>query len=486
MSATLPFDLTGIQLDAGRKRSEQLYRALREKIVSTPGLFGAKLPATREMARLLGVSRNTVMAVYERLYADDLIETRQGDGTYIRYQGQDAVDTPPPLDIPLLQVDSRLPLSAQFNRHFVHDGPPRAFRIGMPAVDCFPFEIWSRLQNRFWRRRPIAQMGYGVPAGDLHLRELIASYLHTSRGLKCDPSQVIITLGAQQAIMLCSALLLRTGQDVIMENPCHWAAAGVFSCLGQNIKAINVDGEGLQTAQLMDYPNARMVYVSPSCQYPTGATLSLARRMALLEWAAQRQAWIMEDDYDGEYRYSGTPLMPLAALDNRHRVIYIGSFSKVMYPALRLGYMVVPQQLVEPLNLLRTLSTRQPPMNDQQVMSSFISEGHFQPHIRRMRRISQRRRDLLLAEWNAHLSHIGEMPEVASGLHATITLDSAQTETRLIQQAREAGIEITPLSALWLPGSPESPHHYGLVLGFAGIQEPEIIAAIQTLKQCWS
>ncbi|MEJ0229096.1 PLP-dependent aminotransferase family protein [Klebsiella michiganensis] len=485
MSVALPFDLTGIKLDAGRKRSEQLYRALREKMVNTPGLHGAKLPATRELARLLGVSRNTVVSVYERLYADDLIETRQGDGTYIRYRGQEVDEGPDVPEIPALRVDSRLPLTARFNRHFVHDGPPKAFRIGMPAIDHFPFDTWSRLQNRFWRRRPIAQMGYGVPAGDLQLRELIASYLHTSRGLKCDPAQVIITLGAQQAIMLCSALLLRVGQDVIMENPCHWAAAGVFSCLGLNIKAINVDDEGLQTAQLTDYPDARMVYVSPSCQYPTGATLSLSRRMTLLEWARKHQAWIMEDDYDGEYRYNGTPLMPLAALDNRHRVIYIGSFSKVMYPALRLGYMVVPQQLVEPLNLLRTLSTRQPPMNDQQVMASFISEGHFQPHIRRMRRISKSRRDLLLAEWNQHLSHIGVMPEVVSGLHAAITLDDAETETRLVSQAQAAGVEITPLSALWIPGTPESRHHYGVVLGFAGVMEADIVQSIQVLKKCW-
>ncbi|MDU3719381.1 MAG: PLP-dependent aminotransferase family protein, partial [Klebsiella michiganensis] len=165
--------------------------------------------------------------------------------------------------------------------------------------------------------------------------------------------------------------------------------------------------------------------------------------------------------------------------------IYIGSFSKVMYPALRLGYMVVPQQLVEPLNLLRTLSTRQPPMNDQQVMASFISEGHFQPHIRRMRRISKSRRDLLLAEWNQHLSHIGVMPEVASGLHAAITLDDAETETRLVSQAQAAGVEITPLSALWIPGTPESRHHYGVVLGFAGVMEADIVQSIQVLKKCW-
>lgn len=486
MKAKLPFELTGITLQPGRKRAEQLYLALRERIIATPDCSGARLPATRELAKILGVSRNTVVDVYERLYADGILEVLVGDGTYIKNL------TTIPLESPIEQtmiprpVRPRLAIAEQFNRHLIRGGLPKAFRIGLPALDQFPFEDWSRLQNRFWRRHPIQYMGYGDPAGDLQLRELIAHYLRNARGLKCSPSQILITLGAQQAIMIATGILTHPGESIVMENPCYWAAAGVFSCLGLNINPINVDNEGMLTNQLHDHSDIRMAYVSPSCQYPTGATMSLPRRLELLNWAQQNQAWIIEDDYDGEYRYTGAPLMPLAALDTTQRVLYIGSFSKVMYPSFRLGYLVAPAHLVQQLILLRTLSSRQPPINDQRVMADFIAEGYFQPHIRRMRRVALARRNILLASWREHLSHIGEMPEVASGLHVTIRLASLEREKELIAKAAMIGVEITPLSSLWLTGAPESTNHYGLILGFAGINDPDIVAAILKLKQVWA
>jgi len=387
---------------------------------------------------------------------------------------------------PQMHIGYRLPIASLFNHHRIHEGAPKAFRIGMPAIDLFPFEVWSRLQTRFWRSEPVTHMGYGHPAGERQLRELIAQYLRHARGLKCDPSQIIITLGAQQAIMICAALLLRPDDEAVIENPGYWAAAGAFSCLGVKMHGIGVDDEGLLTSQLQQIPKARMAYVSPSCQYPTGATLSMARRMELLQWAEQNSAWIIEDDYDGEYRYNGTPLTPLAAIDQSNRVLYIGSFSKVMYPGLRLGYLVAPKQLVEQFLLVRTMSSRQPPMNDQMAMALFLSEGHFQQHSRRMRRAALARRDTLRQAWNQHLSHIGDMPQVASGLHVTIRLANLETEQRLIALALSAGIEITPLSASWLPGSAgEQTGRYGLVLGFACVKGDDIILAVQTLKRVW-
>ncbi|MDN6631995.1 MAG: PLP-dependent aminotransferase family protein, partial [Enterobacterales bacterium] len=306
-----------------------------------------------------------------------------------------------------------------------------------------------------------------------------------ARGLACDPAQILVTLGAQQAIMVSAAMLLRAEDEVVMENPCYWAAAGAFSCLGVHINAVGVDDDGLLTHQLAQIPKAKMAYVCPSCQYPTGVTMSLPRRLELLNWAIEREAWILEDDYDGEYRYSGTPLMPLAALDQSNRVIYIGSFSKVMYPGLRLGYMVAPPQLVSQRTLLRTMASRQPPINDQRVMADFIAEGHFQPHIRRMRRAGQLRRDALLKSWCQHLSHIGSMPEVASGLLVTIRLPNFEREQTLVAQAMSAGIEITPLSSLWLPESEENANHYGLILGVAGVSESAIERAVLKLKDIW-
>lgn len=485
MKPDLPFELTGITLKPGRKRTEQLYMALRERILLTAEAGGARLPATRELARLLGVSRNTVVNAYERLYADGFLEVRTGDGTFIKMlPAITPVIDEKPLNFPRL-VRPRLENAGQFNRHLIHGGLPKAFRIGLPALDQFPFEVWSRLQNRFWRHHPIEHMGYGDPAGDLQLRVLIARYLHNSRGIKCDPSQILITLGAQQAIMIATGISTYPGESVVIENPCYWAAAGVFSCLGLNINPINVDDEGLLTNQLFNHNDVRLAYVSPSCQYPTGATMSLSRRFELLSWAQQNQAWIIEDDYDGEYRYSGTPLMPLAALDKNQRVLYVGSFSKVMYPGFRLGYLIAPPHLIENLLLLRTLSTRQPPVNDQRVMAEFIAGGYFQPHIRRMRRVSLARRNALLAAWREHLAFVGEMSEVASGLHVTIKLSSYEIEQELLAKATAAGVEITPLSALWITGAPESENHYGLILGFAGISEPDILTAVLKLKQVW-
>ncbi len=489
LPAPQPLELTGITLKPGRKLSAQLYDALRELIIGNPGSSGAKLPASRELAEMLDISRNTVVNVYERLFAEGFIETRVGDGTYVaqlhslpkgRQPGEVLVVEPQ------MHIGYRLPIASLFNHHRIHEGAPKAFRIGMPAIDLFPFEVWSRLQTRFWRSEPVTHMGYGHPAGERQLRELIAQYLRHARGLKCDPSQIIITLGAQQAIMICAALLLRPDDEAVIENPGYWAAAGAFSCLGVKMHGIGVDDEGLLTSQLQQIPKARMAYVSPSCQYPTGATLSMARRMELLQWAEQNSAWIIEDDYDGEYRYNGTPLTPLAAIDQSNRVLYIGSFSKVMYPGLRLGYLVAPKQLVEQFLLVRTMSSRQPPMNDQMAMALFLSEGHFQQHSRRMRRAALARRDTLLQAWNQHLSHIGDMPQVASGLHVTIRLANLETEQRLIALALSAGIEITPLSASWLPGSAgEQTGRYGLVLGFACVKVDDIILAVQTLKRVW-
>lgn len=489
LPASLPFEITGLTLKPGRKLSIQLYDALRELIIGNPRSSGVKLPASRELAEMLDISRNTVVNVYERLFAEGFIETRVGDGTYVA-QLHSPPKTLHPGDNsmaePQLHIGYRLPMASLFNQHRIHEGVPKAFRIGMPAIDLFPFDIWSRLQTRFWRSEPMSHMGYGHPAGEPQLRELIAQYLRHSRGLKCDPSQIVITLGAQQAIMICSALLLRPEDEVVIENPCYWAAAGAFSCLGVKMHGIGVDEEGLQTGQLQQIPKARMAYVSPSCQYPTGATLSMARRMEILQWAEQNKAWIIEDDYDGEYRYSGTPLTPLAAIDQSNRVLYIGSFSKVMYPGLRLGYLVAPKQLVEQFLLVRTMASRQPPMNDQMAMALFLSEGHFQQHSRRMRRAALARRNALLDAWNQHLGHIGHMPQVSSGLHVTIRLANLETEQRLIAQALSVGIEITPLSASWLPdSSEEQTGRYGLVLGFACVKVPDIVLAVEALKRAW-
>ncbi|WP_165676155.1 aminotransferase-like domain-containing protein, partial [Metapseudomonas otitidis] len=324
MTATppLPVDLSGIRLDPARGLSRQLYEALRERILD--GRLGSRsrLPASRDLAALLGISRNTVTRAFDQLYAEGYVEGRVGDGTYVV-----ELSTSPPMALPEPPGPAPSLALERLERHHLPASPeraPRAFRIGVPAFDLFPFETWARLSARFWRKPSLARLGYGDPAGDRGLRELVAAYLRSSRGLACDAEQVVITCGAQQAISLCAQLLVQPGDRVAVENPGYRAAGHAFAVTGAQVVGVPVDNEGLVCAALPTVDNCRLVYLTPSHQYPTGVTLSLARRLELLEWAEREGGWIIEDDYDGEYRYSGVPLAPLASLDRQGRVLYVG------------------------------------------------------------------------------------------------------------------------------------------------------------------
>ncbi|WP_165675860.1 aminotransferase-like domain-containing protein, partial [Metapseudomonas otitidis] len=324
MTATppLPVDLSGIRLDPARGLSRQLYEALRERILD--GRLGSRtrLPASRDLAALLGISRNTVTRAFDQLYAEGYVEGRVGDGTYVV-----ELSTSPPVALPEPPGPAPSVALERLERHHLPASPeraPRAFRIGVPAFDLFPFETWARLSARFWRKPSLARLGYGDPAGDRVLRELVAAYLRSSRGLACDAEQVVITCGAQQAISLSAQLLVQPGDRVAVENPGYRAAGHAFSVAGAQVVGVPVDNEGLVCAALPAVDNCRLVYLTPSHQYPTGVTLSLARRLELLEWAEREGGWIIEDDYDGEYRYSGVPLAPLASLDRQGRVLYVG------------------------------------------------------------------------------------------------------------------------------------------------------------------
>jgi GntR family transcriptional regulator/MocR family aminotransferase len=481
----LPVDLSGIRLDSDQGLARQLYQALRERILDGRLAGRTRLPASRDLAELLGVSRNTVTRAFDQLYAEGYVEGRVGDGTYVADLASERPAAQQPASGPA--ASAALQRLQQHHLPPPLSGAPRAFRIGVPAFDLFPFEVWARLQARFWRKPSPARLGYGDPAGDATLRELVAAYLRSSRGLNCDPAQIVITCGAQQAISLCAQLLVQPGERVAVENPGYRAAGHAFAVAGAQLCGVPVDGDGLDTAALAAVEDCRLVYVTPSHQYPIGVTLSLARRLELLEWAERRDGWIIEDDYDGEYRYSGTPLTPLAALDRQARVLYVGTFCKIAFPALRLGYLVLPPTLTEAFARRRAVDMRHSEIGTQAVMAEFIAAGHFQRHVRRMRQAARARLEALLRDWPAAIPGCAALPKVEAGLHLCVRVDSLARERELVGAARAAGVEMNGLSDYWLPHSlgPEDARA-GLVLGFAAVPEAQIAEALVVLRRAWN
>jgi GntR family transcriptional regulator/MocR family aminotransferase len=358
--------------------------------------------------------------------------------------------------------------------------------VGVPAFDLFPFEVWAKLNGAFWRKPDLELLCYGDPAGDGRLRGLIAAYLRSSRGMQCTAEQIVITSGAQQAISLCAQLLVEPGDGVAVENPGYRAAGHAFALAGGKLHGVPVDGEGIDCQVLNSLEDCRVAYVTPSHQYPMGVVMSLARRLELLAWAERTGGWIIEDDYDGEYRYSGAPLSPLAALDRSGRVLYVGTFGKVAFPALRLGYLVLPAGLVDAFARRRAVDMRHSEVSTQAVMAEFMAAGHFQRHIRRMRRAALSRRNALLAGWPSGLAGVGELPSVAAGLHLTVRVDSLAREQQLLDLARAVEVEINGLSSYWLAqSSPPADQRAGLVLGFAAVPEPAIVQALERLRTVW-
>jgi len=456
---------------------QQLYTHMRTAILSGELKGGMKLPSTRALADELGVSRNTILNAYEQLLAEGYLESVEGSGTFVARVLPDLLLTTTPghrrVSTDTRRAESRPPLFSERARLQLaapqmspslppsSKGVPRPFSFGMPALDAFPYELWSRLVVRQARRMPDSAFTYQDAAGYRPLREAIAAHVTLSRRVHCTPEQIVIVSGAQGALDLASRMLLNAGDPVWMEDPGYFGARGALLGAGAQIIPVPVDNEGLVVADgIARAPHARLVYITPSHQFPLGVTMSLARRLALLDWAKRAEAYILEDDYDSEYRFAGRPLAALQGLDDAERVIYIGTFSKVLFPALRLGYLILPPPLVEAFLTVRRLMDVHTPMLEQAVLTDFIAEGHFRRHLRRMRTLYAERRAALLEA-------VRELPlEIHSpeaGIHCIGWLPDGMDDLALARRAAAHGLNLWPVSSFSI--KPSSTRK-GLVLGY--------------------
>jgi GntR family transcriptional regulator/MocR family aminotransferase len=366
-----------------------------------------------------------------------------------------------------------------------HEERPRAFRIGMPGVDVFPFRVWARLEARRWRR-PSYQLGYGDPAGYRPLRELLAAYLNASRGVHCAPEQIIVTSGSQQALFLIANLLLSPGDAAWVEMPGYPGTCAALHGVGARICPVPVDADGLDVAAgIKSRPDARLAYVTPSHQYPLGVTMSLKRRLELLSWAARSRMWIVEDEYDSEYRYTGPPIASLQSQDQAGSVIYVGTLSKVLFPGLRLGYVVVPPALVDAFTRGKAALDRHTATVPQIVLADFIAEGHFLRHIKRTREAYAERRAALLEAIDAHLADELIAGPTDAGFHVATAFRNGVDDKAITRAAMDNGVEVRALTpyydAVGIPARQVPPS--GLLLGFAAAKPEEILRAAPVLAQ---
>jgi GntR family transcriptional regulator / MocR family aminotransferase len=485
--------LTLIALDpaASRPLYQQIYDEIRTAILTGRLAPGARLPATRDLAVALGVSRTTVMDAFDQLGAEGYLAGRVGDGTYVaRMLPDDLLHTSvqesggPRLDAAGRRLSRRgARLVATPVSPVPNEGPPRVFRPFVPALDCFPFALWTQLTARRYRRSTHMLLSAVCAAGYQPLRAAIADYLRSARAVRCDPEQVIIVAGGQQALDLTARVLLDPGDAMWVEEPCSLLARGVVRGAGAHLVPVPVDEEGLDVAAGRDLAlDARLAYVTPSHQFALGMTMSLRRRLALLQWASQAQAWVLEDDHDSEYRYVGRPLAALQGLDSEGRVIYLGSFSKVLFPSLRLAYLVVPPDLVDAFVRARMLMDLWPPMLTQVVLADFIVEGHFSRHLRRMRALYAERQAVLVDAVTRELAGRLEVTAAEAGLHLVGWLGAGVDDQLAAQQAGAHMVDIPPLSAYYSAAVPRG----GVLLGYAAFSESDIRAGVQRLARAWT
>jgi GntR family transcriptional regulator/MocR family aminotransferase len=467
----------------------QLYDWFRRAIIDGRLRPGQRVPSSRSLAVELGVSRIPVLNAYEQLFAEGYFETLVGAGTYVARSIPDEA-----MHAAAGKTRKSLPESAETK------GPRRtshrsaaltpmpaqtwldnlgAFRVSLPALDHFPITIWSKLVARHAHKPPKGIMAYSGAMGYLPFRNAIAEYLGAFRAIRCDPSQILVTTGSQQGLQLSAQVLLDPKDRVAIEEPCYHGARQAFLATGARLVCIPVDGEGIKVADLVRRAkDVRAIYITPSHQYPTGMTMGAARRMILLSWAARSGAWIIEDDYDSEYRFDSRPIASLQGLDTDARVIYVGTFSKVLFPALRLGYVVVPKDLVAAFSAARDAADVFSSTLYQAVLTDFIREGHFARHVRRMRTLYMERRKMLVTAIQAEMPDLLDVIGAEAGMHLVALLPPGVDDVAVSISAAQNGISAMPLSACYA----KQPTRGGLILGYGGADESQISDGIRKLS----
>jgi GntR family transcriptional regulator/MocR family aminotransferase len=466
-----------VRLDGDRDLSGQIYRQLRRAVLRGLLRPGEPVPPTRELARRLGVARSTVGAAYDRLAGEGFLDSRVGAGTFVSRAvrpGRAAGESPTG---GALRPRPNWPPPREFEG-YSGGRPAYDFRAGIPDLRMFPFESWRRAMTAQLRASALGTPMYGDIIGQPALRAAIARHIGTSRAVDAHPDHVVVTSGAQQALDLIGRVLLSPGDTVAVEDPGYAPPAELFTTLGARVVPVPVDAEGIVTEAIPDA--TRLVYVTPAHQFPLGTAMSLPRRQALLDWAAQRDAAVIEDDYDSEFRFGGRPLDSLQSMDTAGRVLYVGTFSKSLLPAMRLGFLVAPPSLFPALGTAKFVTDWHGPVPAQAALAQFIDEGLFARHIRRMRTEYEARHDAIVADL-ARDGVLRPLP-AAAGLHLTVLLpDGTPVDTLpLARRAWSAGIGLHALAQFYAG----APTRAGLVLGYGAIERSRIPAGLALLRGC--
>jgi GntR family transcriptional regulator/MocR family aminotransferase len=479
-------ELYAFEIDraAGAPVFHQIYLQLRSAILSGKLRPATKLLSTRELAEQLGVSRSAVVSAFEQLLAEGYASGKTGAGTFV------ASDLPEPFaaihgrkkrPVPAAKAASSPRELSGFADVTTHSDD-RPFNLGRTLVDARTDEQWRRLSARCLRSFGRHHFGYGDPRGMLELRTSVCDYLQVARGVRCEPAQVVITAGTQQAVDIVIRVMQGPDKEVWIEDPGYSLTRVALVAAGAKVCPVPVDRHGINVTEgIRRAPKARAVFVTPSHQFPKGVVLSMARRLELLAWARESGAWIVEDDYASEFRYGGRPLASLQGLDEAERVIYVGTLNKALFPGLRLGYAVVPPSLVRTFVTARYLMDRQPSSLCQEVVAAFMAEGYFSAHIRRMREMYRNQRDTLVAAIGRRLGDHLSVDPPDQGMHLVAYTRRGLSDVTIERAAREHGVVVRAMSRLYV----EAPAQSALVLGFSGYPHQTIAPAIARLARAF-